>query len=118
MDLTYGAASIRETATGHHIRYQEYSNRVERTGKCPLCGKRRKRSTTFTGTVSPFNCVAGTDQPKTPTQVLADLREQGAKWAPDFSCQDHEPAEVCAAAGHTERSAYGRCRRCRESIPA
>ncbi len=116
-NLGYGAASIRETRDSVHVRYQEYSHRVERTGHCPVCGKRRKRSQTFTGTVNPFNVHPISKLPKTAAQVMFDLQEQGSRWVPDFACQTHSNREVCAVVGHEQPPLWNRCRRCGAATP-
>lgn len=94
MDLTYGAASIRTTADGtQHVRYQEYTRRVEASGKC-RCGKRRKRAETLTETTSPFNKDPDTGLPKTAQQVRESLAVKAEAWVPDFTCNSHDWASL------------------------
>lgn len=58
-----------------------------RSGKCPVCGKRVRRSTTFTQTVSPFNVIEknGHRRPKTFAEVEAAVNAEAAAWKPDFT---------------------------------
>jgi ribosomal protein L37AE/L43A len=98
MDFSYGAR-VSENGRGVTYRYQEVRHSVTQRGPCPVCGKRRTRSMTFTATVSPFNRDE-TGEPRTPYQVRQKLVADSAVWEPDFSCQTHQPAEVCAATRH------------------
>jgi hypothetical protein len=53
--------------------------RVTKNLPCPVCGKRIKRSATFTATVNPFN-VDGFGVPKRHDVVYGELRRKGQKW--------------------------------------
>mgnify|MGYP000376144064 CR=1 FL=1 len=66
--------------------YEELSHSEQRTGNCPVCGARRKRSRTFTQTINPWNTDPDTGAPRTRKQIYAALREQGQAWVVDFTC--------------------------------
>ena len=67
-------------------RYDEISTAVTSTGNCPVCGKRVRRSRTFTQTVSPFNRNPdGTV--RTRAQVSAAVVAKSRTWQPDFTHQ-------------------------------
>ena len=87
--LSYGAAGVRETRNSVHYTYWQFSQRAERSGTC-LCGKRNRRSTTFTATTSPFNRDPETGLPRTAEQVQRRLRDKAAAWEPDHTCTKHE----------------------------
>ena len=116
--LEYGADRITYSGRTQTIRYQEIQWPQTRRGNCPVCGKRRTRSATFTATVSPFNKDPDTGRPRTPQQVGAALRAEAEAWVPDFSCQTHEAAEVCAVVGHPGpgTSSPTRCSYCRAEV--
>lgn len=117
MDLTYGAAHITQSCLTQRIRYQEFSHPTRQAGPCPVCGRRRTRSRTFTATQSPFNVDPATGQPRTEQQITRALAAEAAAWSPDFSCSSHLPAEVCAAVGHRlHEFSPGRCTYCRQAI--
>lgn len=68
--------------------YPEITLSAFRLGVCPICGKTRKRSKTFTHTVNPLNRHAdGTV--KTREEVRADVVAIAAAWRPDFTCKEH-----------------------------
>lgn len=54
-------------------RYAEITLRAQKTGKC-YCGKRLKRSTTFSQTLSPFN--RKDDRLKTEPEIREELRRE------------------------------------------
>ena len=89
MDLRYGAASVSRHGNYEQMTYREFSTQEIRTGKC-LCGKRVRRSRTFTQTVSPFNKDPETGDPKTLSQVIESLRAEASAWLPDYTCSTHE----------------------------
>lgn len=66
--------------------FEEVSHSVQRSGKCPVCGARRKRSRTFTQTINPWNKDPETGQPRTRRQIVTALRAEGDAWVPDFTC--------------------------------
>lgn len=72
-----GWVTIRETY--EPVRWPE-----SRSGKCPVCGKRVRRSTTFQQTLNPFNKNAA-GEPKTRSEIWAELKVKAAGWEPDFT---------------------------------
>jgi len=57
---------------------------ANKTGKCPVCGKRVVRKKTFENTVNPWNKNPdGTV--RTPEQVQQCVNEKADKWEPDFT---------------------------------
>lgn len=90
MSWGYGAHSIRQTRDSVHYQYEEVRHPVTKRGVCPVCGKKRNRSTTFTNTISPFNKDPETGLPRTRTQILDVLAAKADAWVPDFTCQDCE----------------------------
>lgn len=118
MNLDYGAASIRDHGRSRTVTYTEIRRPTTKRGACPVCGKRRTRTNTFTATVNPFNRDPDTSQPRTPAQVRAVLAAKAEAWEPDFACAGHTDAEVCAAVGHKPSVwAPTSCARCRVEIP-
>lgn len=93
-DFRYGAAWIQQRAQTTTYHYQEVGHQEKRSGKCPLCGKRRTRQTTFTATQSPFNKDPETGQPRTLPQIRAVLVAKGADWEADFTCASHDEKEA------------------------
>lgn len=72
--------------SGHRITitYQPVIARRERTGKCPVCGKRVRRASTFENTINPFNRNPdGTV--RTPQEVRANVERIADEWVPDFT---------------------------------
>jgi hypothetical protein len=69
--------------------FQEVAVRVAKQGKCEICGKRVKRSTTFRQTLNPWNINANGDV-KTETEIYAELRGIANEWAAYVRCTDHE----------------------------
>lgn len=65
------------------VRFQELKTSRNKSGKCPGCKKRVKRSKTFLHTVSPFNKTKN-GFTKTEGQVWKDVNEEADKWKPDF----------------------------------
>lgn len=59
---------------------------------CPGCGKKVRRSRTFSQTINPFNKNAA-GQAKTRQEILAELRERAAAWK-----QEPEQCTPCADA--------------------
>ncbi len=94
-DLTYGASRIDTNyATGQQtVRYRQVTHTVRRSGKCPMCGKRRTRQTTLMATVNPFNVDPATGHPRTAAQVYRALVEDGEAWSPTFLCEGTHKAE-------------------------
>ena len=59
--------------------FNEVSLRVEKTGKCITCGKRRKRVEKFWQTLNPFNKKAdGTI--KNPFDIRREIAIEARKW--------------------------------------
>ena len=69
--------------------FHEIVARRTKSGPCPVCGKRVRRSQTFSETVNPFNRNEdGT--PKSPAEVRASVNRKADAWEPDFT---HERCE-------------------------
>jgi len=83
-----------ERLMSYTVTYTGPKRRVERTGKCPTCGKRVKRSRVFEKTVSPFNRHPDTGLPKTWDEVARDVDADAEAWVPNF--EHWTCAESCA----------------------
>jgi hypothetical protein len=119
MNLDYGAASIRDHGSSRTTTYTEIRHPVSKRGACPVCGKKRTRSGMLTQTMSPFNRDPESGAPRTDRQIRAALAVEAEGWVPDFSCQTHEPAEVCAMVGHKPPGRWGpegQCPYCRAML--
>lgn len=68
--------------------FQEVKWPETRSLKCRECGKRFRRSMTFTQTINPFNKNA-VGQLKTYAEILAELKVEGAAWSPADLCTVH-----------------------------
>ncbi len=89
-------------------------------GKCPGCGKRLTRSTTFSMTINPFN-VNAKGEPRTEAEIWHELRCKAEFWkmVPPMcsDCQDLNPPDNCGVicggeqVGHDERGWF-----CKASI--
>ena len=75
------------STTTHHFYGPSY--RAERTGTCPTCGKKTRRTHTFEQTVSPFNRRAD-GQIKTWEEVRVDVKAAAAAWDPPADIFEHE----------------------------
>lgn len=82
MSWSYGARTVT-------VRYEEVKHRASKRGACPVCGKSRTRSTTFTNTISPFNKDPDTGLSRTRAQIVRVLAAKAEAWVPDFTCQEH-----------------------------
>lgn len=71
------------------VRFIRLKHSARRTGKCPACGKRVTRSRTFEGSVNPYN-LREDGQPRTISEVHAQLVVQAEQWVPNFL---HEACE-------------------------
>lgn len=61
-----------------------------RSGKCPVCGRRTKRSHTATMTISPFNKNPD-GSVRTSAEVRKAVEAEADAWVPDFrhwDCRD------------------------------
>ena len=67
------------------ITFDEIAVPATRYGPCPGCGKKVKRSRTFTQTVNPWNTIEvhGAKRPKTPSEVWRAVHDQAVAWQPD-----------------------------------
>lgn len=66
------------------VRFLEKSAKRTVYGKCPVCGKRTRRSRTFTFTFNPRNKKPdGTI--RTPSEVQAQAYEAANAWQPDLT---------------------------------
>lgn len=65
------------------VRYEEFRHKVSRSGVCPTCSCRVRRSATLTETQSPFNRNEY-GVPKSVAEIEASLREKAELWEPDF----------------------------------
>ena len=63
--------------------YDQYKHPITITGKCPVCGKASRRSTTFTETHNPFN-KNERGEVKTPDEIRHSLAQKAEQWKPDF----------------------------------
>ena len=59
-------------------------------GKCPACGRNTRKSATFTQTMHPWNLNAQ-GEPKTSSEIFAELRQEWAAWVPDFRHEACKP---------------------------
>ncbi len=59
--------------------FSEVSFRAEKSGKCIICGKRRKRAKKFWQTLNPFNKKAD-GRVKTPSDIREELAVDVLKW--------------------------------------
>lgn len=62
-------------------RFQKVKFQTHRTGTCSVCGKRWKRSKTFSQTLNPFNRNAQ-GEVKTYSEIFEELREEARMWNP------------------------------------
>ena len=68
--------------SAHH--FQRVSATFDKSGECPVCEKRVRRSRTYSQTVNPFNRNEdGTV--KTSYEVWLAVRAEGEAWQPDFT---------------------------------
>lgn len=66
------------------VQFQVAATTAQRSGVCPVCGKRVVRSKRFEMTVNPYNRdESGT--PKSWERVCEDVRGEAAAWVPDFT---------------------------------
>lgn len=74
--------------------YQQIEARRSHTGKCPVCGKKVRRSHTFMHTVNPWNRKAdGTV--RTVWEVGEAVNAEADRWVPDFThaaCKENADA--------------------------
>jgi hypothetical protein len=63
------------TYTFEQVRYPATKNLP-----CPGCGKKLRRSTTFTMTINPFNVDPVSGEPRSRMQIVAALREKASGW--------------------------------------
>lgn len=68
-----------------------------RTGLCPTCGEKTRRSRTFQHTVNPFNRRPD-GSPKTWTEVRADVEAEAAAWTPDPAVFEHDRCQAARLA--------------------
>lgn len=54
-----------------------------KSGACPACGKRTKRTQTFQQTLNPYNRNSNGEM-KTVREILLELEQQANEWEPDF----------------------------------
>ena len=59
--------------------YSEIGYTFEKSGKCSICGKRRKRSKRFWQTYNPFNKRAD-GEIKTPKEICDEVVAKGKAW--------------------------------------
>lgn len=69
--------------------FHEIVARRSKSGPCPVCGKRVRRSQTFSETVNPFNRNED-GSPKSPAEVRVSVNKKADAWEPDFT---HERCE-------------------------
>lgn len=76
-------------------KFGEEAYQATRVGTCTVCGKKTRRSSTFSGTVNPLNTVADPAEPtgrrpKTREEVRADVKARAEAWKPEPVVFDHE----------------------------
>lgn len=76
-------------------RFQEVTYQATRSLKC-ACGKRFRRSRTFSHTINPFNRNKETGQPKTYAEVYKDVKAEGEAWQPEPVCTGCKEKAVSA----------------------
>ena len=64
--------------------FPEIVARRTKSGSCPVCGKRVRRSQTFSETVNPFNRNEGGTL-KSPAEVRVSVNKEADAWVPDFT---------------------------------
>lgn len=64
--------------------YDVITERATRSGKC-RCGKRVRRSQTFSQTQSPYN-RNDEGRPRSQLEIRAALAKEADAWLPDFTC--------------------------------
>jgi len=69
--------------------FPEIVVRRSKSGYCHACGKRVRRSRTFSETVNPFNRNED-GAPKSPAEVRVSVNNMADAWEPDFT---HERCE-------------------------
>ena len=64
-------------------RYRSIKRWANRTGKCPVCGKRVSRSRTFEQTVNPYHpaIIEGLGV----LGVVDSVEKEAREWVPDFT---------------------------------
>jgi len=68
------------------VRFEPVKTSRQKSGKCPVCGKRVVRRKTFEHTVNPFNKNKD-GSVRTFEEVLNRVNEEADNWQPDF-CHD------------------------------
>lgn len=66
------------------VNYDAYTWPESRTGKCPVCGKRVRRSRSFEETLNPYNQNKD-GEVKTVAEIRESLKAKAAAWVPDFT---------------------------------
>ena len=61
------------------ITFREVSLRAEKSGKCIICGKRRKRTKKFWQTINQWNKTPQ-GRYKTSFDIMPELKEDARKW--------------------------------------
>ena len=69
------------------VTFREISVRATKSGKCIVCGKRRKRATTFFQTINPFN-VKEDGSAKDVYDIMPELQAKVKLWK-------EEPINCC-----------------------
>lgn len=65
-------------------RFKVVKTRREKSGKCPVCGKRVIRKATFEHTINPFNKNKD-GSVKNESEVRRDVNIEADRWVPDFT---------------------------------
>ena len=75
----------------HSYTFQSVNVRSEKSGKCSVCGKRRKRTRTFSQTINPYNKNEDGQQ-KTRDDILLELAIDAKTWEAEplicATCED------------------------------
>lgn len=69
------------------VTFKEIKHQATKSGKCIVCGKRRKRSRTFSQTLNPFNKTAS-GRVKMVYDIMPELRAEAKEW-------QKEPINCC-----------------------
>lgn len=64
------------------VTYDQVKARATRSGYCPVCKRRTKRTQAFVQTVNPFNLNAD-GNPKTYEEVQREVNREAREWEPE-----------------------------------
>lgn len=86
-----------------HYSWEQIPATAVRTGKCPTCGKRTRRTATFVQSLNPLNKIPdpeaeGGKRPKTRAEVQEAVRAEADAWQPDPDVFEHEKCRIARLA--------------------